>query len=257
LGVNATLVEAVDGKTLTDSYVYDELGIHLMPEYKDPYHKRTMTHGEIGCFLSHYQIWEDVRQHKYRRVLVFEDDLRFVKYFRQTLSTLIDEADEQKVDWDLIYLGRKRLNPTSDGPMVPECRYLSNVGYSYWTLSYALTYEGAVKLLEARPFENLVPVDEYLPIMFDRHPESDWKSHFPNRNLLAFTAEPLLIYPTHYTGETGYISDTENAPLVDTKANRTTSRYQSREMEEGLMKNEEMELGLKDSGNKKRADDEL
>lgn len=34
LGVNATLVEAVDGKTLTDAYVYDELGIHLMPEYR-------------------------------------------------------------------------------------------------------------------------------------------------------------------------------------------------------------------------------
>lgn len=34
LGINATLVEAVDGKLLTDSYVYDELGIHMMPEYR-------------------------------------------------------------------------------------------------------------------------------------------------------------------------------------------------------------------------------
>jgi len=114
-----------------------------------------------------------------------------------------------------------------------------------------------MKLLDARPFENLVPVDEYLPIMFDRHPELVWKSHFANRNLVAFTAEPLLVFPTHYTGEVGYISDTENAPLVDTKANRTDSSPQSREMEEGLMKNEEMELGMKAGGSKNRAEDEL
>lgn len=217
-----------------------------------------MTHGEIGCFLSHYHIWEDVRRNQYRRVLVFEDDLRFVKYFRQTLAALIEEAEERTIDWDLIYLGRKRLNPDNDGPMVSGCRYLSYVGYSYWTLSYALSYDGAVKLLEARPFENLVPVDEYLPIMFDRHPEIGWKSHFVKRDLLAFTAEPLLIFPTHYTGEAGYISDTENAPLVDTKMHNETPPF--RQATDDLMKRDDVQLGtatLKEEARQKRADDEL
>lgn len=191
------------------------LSISILIIFRDPYHNRTMTRGEIGCFLSHYQIWEDVRRRKYQRVLVLEDDLRFVKYFRQTLSTLIMESDENNVNWDLIYLGRKRLNLDKDGPLVRGCQFLSNVGYTYWTISYALSYEGATKLLDARPLENLVPVDEYLPIMFDRHPESTWKAHFAKRDLLAFTAEPLLVFPTHYTGEVGYISDTENTPLVN------------------------------------------
>ena len=31
---------------------------------------------------------------------------------------------------------------------------------------------------------------------------------FEPRNLKAFSAEPLMIYPTHYTGEANYITDT-------------------------------------------------
>ena len=33
---------------------------------------------------------------------------------------------------------------------------------------------------------------------------------FPNRNLVGLSAEPLLMYPTHYVGDEGYISDTED-----------------------------------------------
>lgn len=37
-----------------------EWGVTPMPEYSDPYHKRPMTMGEIGCFLSHYIVWQKV-----------------------------------------------------------------------------------------------------------------------------------------------------------------------------------------------------
>ncbi len=55
--------------------------------------------------------------------------------------------------------------------MVPGASQLVRPGYSYWTLGYMLSLTGARKLLAARPLDNLVPVDEYLPILFDRHPE--------------------------------------------------------------------------------------
>ncbi|XP_012876720.1 PREDICTED: probable inactive glycosyltransferase 25 family member 3 [Dipodomys ordii] len=35
------------------------LGVDLLPGYQDPYSGRTLTKGEIGCFLSHYSIWEE------------------------------------------------------------------------------------------------------------------------------------------------------------------------------------------------------
>lgn len=60
----------------------------------------------------------------------------------------------------------------------------------------------------------MLPVDEFLPIMFDQHVNTTWKSAFPVRNLVAWSAAPLIIFPTHYTGEYGYISDTEDSDLV-------------------------------------------
>lgn len=68
------------------------------------------------------------------------------------------------------YLGRKRLSENNE-PFVPGTTNLVNVDYSYWTLAYLITLEGAKKLVAANPLPKLVPVDEYLPIMFDRHPE--------------------------------------------------------------------------------------
>lgn len=36
------------------------MGIHMLPGYSDPYHGRPLTKGELGCFLSHYKVWEEV-----------------------------------------------------------------------------------------------------------------------------------------------------------------------------------------------------
>lgn len=111
------------------------------------------------------------------------------------------------------YFGRKRLENV-DEPFVDGSDILVKVGYSYWTLGYALSYQGAKKLLDGDPLSKLVPVDEYLPILFDKHPQENYKSHFPRRNLVAFSVAPLLLYPIRYTGEDGYISDTEDSVII-------------------------------------------
>merc|ERR1712025_830212 len=85
--------------------------------------------------------------------------------------------------------------------------------YSYWTLGYAISYKGAKKLIEQAPLDRLVPVDEYLPIMFDKHDRQTLLEQFGPRNLEAYSAEPLLLYPTHYVGQNNYISDTELSGL--------------------------------------------
>lgn len=109
------------------------------------------------------------------------------------------------------YIGRKRLQDEDEPNVSPS---LVKAGYSYWTLAYLLSNRGARKLLDAKPLSNLLPVDEYLPIMFDRHPEHSWSEHFPHRDLIGLSVLPLLVYPTHYTGEDGYISDTEDSLQV-------------------------------------------
>lgn len=41
----------------------------MLPGYKDPYHGRPLTKGELGCFLSHYNIWKEVRHSDRPRTL--------------------------------------------------------------------------------------------------------------------------------------------------------------------------------------------
>uniref|UniRef100_A0A8U8B141 Glycosyl transferase family 25 domain-containing protein n=1 Tax=Geospiza parvula TaxID=87175 RepID=A0A8U8B141_GEOPR len=164
------------------------------------------------CFLSHFRVWQEISARGLRRSLVFEDDLRFEVFFRSRLTELMEQLEEAAVDWDLIYLGRKRLEPERSERGVPGVRQLLRPGYSYWSLGYALSLRGARKLLAAEPLGKMIPVDEFLPLMFDRHPSPEYSRHFSRRDLLAFSVEPLLLFPTHYTGEPGYVSDTESPP---------------------------------------------
>lgn len=48
---------------------------------------------------------------------------------------------------------------------------LVHPGYSYWTLGYVVSLNGAKKLLLAKPLSKMLPVDEFLPIMFNKHPK--------------------------------------------------------------------------------------
>jgi len=89
-------------------------------------------------------------------------------------------------------------------------------------IGYLLSLNGAKKLLAPNPTRKLVPVDEYLPIMFNKHPDTHLMSNFAPRNLLAFTVDPLFVHPVRYTGQEGYVSDTENAEILDETLFSTT-----------------------------------
>ncbi|XP_061743995.1 procollagen galactosyltransferase 2 [Nerophis ophidion] len=228
LGLHTTLIDAVDGKALNTSQL-QALGIEMMPDYKDPYSGRVLTRGEIGCFLSHHSIWRQVVERGLQKVLVLEDDVRFEPRFKRRLQAIMDDVDKAQLDWDLIYVGRKRMQVQQPERSVDGVNNLVVADYSYWTLGYVLSLQGARKLLAADPFSKMLPVDEYLPVMFNKHPNVDYMSHFHPRNLKAFSVEPLLIYPTHYTGEPGYISDTETSTIWDDEAVATDwDRQQAR-----------------------------
>ncbi|VDD77357.1 unnamed protein product [Mesocestoides corti] len=210
-GIEAKLIRATDGKELNPESI-KQWNITQLSGYADPYHKRALKYGEIGCFLSHYRIWQDMLTDDYERILILEDDLRFVPGFTRRLRATVEEADVGMPDWELLYVGRKRMS--SNEEMVPGTRHLAFPSYTYWTLAYVLRRSGAHKLMAQRPLEKMVAVDEFLPIMFDQHPNKLWLSHFGPRNLLAISAEPLLVEPQRYTGEPFYVSDTEDSDII-------------------------------------------
>lgn len=76
------------------------------------------------------------------------------------------------------YVGRKRMQVQQPEQSVDGVNNLVEADYSYWTLGYALSQQGARKLVSADPFTRMLPVDEFLPIMFNKHPKSVFTSVF-------------------------------------------------------------------------------
>ncbi|XP_043914578.1 probable inactive glycosyltransferase 25 family member 3 [Protopterus annectens] len=212
LEIHHTVINAVDGSFLTSSDM-TVLGVNQLPEYSDPHSGRALTKGEVGCFLSHYFIWKEIVDNHLAMALVLEDDVRFESFFKRRLKRLMEQIQLAELDWDLIYLGRKQVNHTEQEAAVENVQNLVVAGYSYWTLAYVISLQGAHKLINAEPLSKMLPVDEFLPIMYDKHPNEDYKQHFPNRNLKAFSVRPLLINPTHYAGDPLWVSDTETSTI--------------------------------------------
>jgi collagen beta-1,O-galactosyltransferase len=76
IGLQFQRVDAVDGKALSPKQLE---ALKFMPGYLDPFHQRPMKTGEIGCFLSHLKVWEDIVRKGNQRSIVLEDDVRFTE----------------------------------------------------------------------------------------------------------------------------------------------------------------------------------
>ncbi|NWZ30786.1 GT251 galactosyltransferase, partial [Asarcornis scutulata] len=71
---------------------------------------------------------------------------------------LMYDLEEEGLDWDLIYIGRKRMQVEHPEKSVPHVRNLVEADYSYWTLAYVISLQGAQKLLAAEPLSKMLPV---------------------------------------------------------------------------------------------------
>lgn len=139
--------DAVDGSKLNYEKIIN-LGFDTNKNWRDPLLKRTLTHGEIGCFLSHWQIWEECLDLD-EPVLVLEDD-----------AVLSEAPEDTWITGDITYLTHKE--------MLPGGVRGSLVCYPYWTAAYIITPKAARVLLESGIDKELIPVDEFLPRMTDK-----------------------------------------------------------------------------------------
>lgn len=189
-----TVFEAIYGKEL-DNQFYKENNITIYNDWRDPNSSRPITKGEIGCALSHYFIWEKIVLEKQDNVLIIEDDAEF----EPILEHQLDKIDVPK-DYDLLYLGRKNFNDNeekiNDNIVKPN--------FSYWTVAYMLSYIGAKKLMESGYNKQIIPVDEFLPIMYEKSSILKYKTN----NFMAYATKHKIIKPEPNAFET---SETEKS----------------------------------------------
>uniref|UniRef100_A0A8C8AEV1 Glycosyl transferase family 25 domain-containing protein n=1 Tax=Otus sunia TaxID=257818 RepID=A0A8C8AEV1_9STRI len=138
-----------------------------------------MPRHRCSCQTARFPSPPQIAARGLEKSVVFEDDLRFEIFFKRRLMNLMHDLEAEGLAWDLIYIGRKRMQVERPEKSVPRVRNLVEADYSYWTLGYVLSLSGARKLLAAEPLDKMLPVDEFLPIMFNKHPHFSGR-HFTN-----------------------------------------------------------------------------
>ena len=140
-----------DGRNISHDELI-KLGFDTNKDWKDPILQTHLTKGEVGCFLSHWYVWQYAIESN-ETIIVFEDD-----------AIISDRYNEKEIQellevYNFIYLGYKEMGKreeVNDTIVIPD--------YPYWTVSYVVTPEAARILTTEHAKKNIIPVDEYLPI---------------------------------------------------------------------------------------------
>ena len=154
--ISYEVFNAVDGR-IFDYDVLINMGFDTDHSWIDPILKTKLTKGEVGCFLSHWKLWEKCVQLN-EPILVLEDDAVITDKFSY------DELYRMKREgYNFIYLGWKEMAES----ISIDDTFVKPV-YPYWTLSYMVTPESARILLNEHAKKHIIPVDEYLPKCMDK-----------------------------------------------------------------------------------------
>jgi len=205
--VNIQVLSAVDGKELSDEWLKNN--IRISPLYRDSMRGRGMTYGEIGCALSHMRAWEMVKETpSIKNALIIEDDAVFKPNFLEVTKRI--QPGIENINYDFMYMGRKKMVEEKEPVVYSD---VVQPYFSYWCLAYVLNKSGAKKLLTSNFLQNMIPVDEFVPILLGTpNPGLRHMLHHYNNNkkLNGLAVEQSIIWPEEFAFNN---SDTEKSKV--------------------------------------------
>ncbi len=154
-GLQSSFIEGVDGGAMSDkdiALVYDSAK-------RKRYFGRDMTKGEIGCLLSHRNIFIKMVDEQIPVAVILEDDVIFEPDFKQALAAI----SVSHMKWDVIrFLGSKKIYKRG-------CRKIAKLGdtrYQFARLptapggahGYMLTLKAATIMLKHMQ-KSWIPID--------------------------------------------------------------------------------------------------
>lgn len=96
---NVERFEAINGKDYYMTSPYIQNLFQFTQNFVGP---NRNTHGIVGCALSHYELWKEIRDINLP-MLVMEDDITFQPRFVDKMGNLLNMLDTS--DWDIIFIG--------------------------------------------------------------------------------------------------------------------------------------------------------
>lgn len=133
--------------------------LHNFTGWVDPYNSRYITKGDVGCSMSHYYIWEKIIEEKIEKAIILEDDVEIIDHDFVNKVNNIDK----NIEYDLLYLSRNKITDEKEKELNEDIVVASP---SYWLCAYVITLEGAKKIKNDIFFNNITPIDEYLPYLY-------------------------------------------------------------------------------------------
>ena len=138
------LFNAVEGHKIDYRKLRDQ-GFDVNHDWIDPILNTPLTKGEVGCFLSHWHIWNKCIE-KNESIIVLEDDA--------ILTDKFDISTIESAGYDFLYLGWKEMAESE-----PIGESLVKPVYPYWTLAYMIRPQAASVLVNNIIKCNIIPVD--------------------------------------------------------------------------------------------------
>ena len=172
---------------------YKQLGVKKNPLWKIDHsvdwYTREVTDGEVGCALSHIDIWVDTYNDAREATLILEDDFLVEEQVPwNEVYELLDEG------FDIIYLGRYQVNPSSSEKEIDGHPMWVQPEYSYNTHAYVLSKKGAQILVENWIDiykKNIFALDEFFGVLSGKTARTDILNQFKNLPKLKFAAPKL------------------------------------------------------------------
>lgn len=138
-GVRYEIVDAVDGRTLD----LETLGGRLRNDVAYKRYQHRLTKNEIGCFLSHYNLWARMLSERIPCALILEDDACWTRGFFDVVEAL------PACDWHWEYVllsGGKPRPVESELCELPHGHRLVRHHRPGWTAAaYLMSLDGAKK----------------------------------------------------------------------------------------------------------------
>lgn len=139
------------------------------------YRCQRMSPGEVGCSLSHLEVWSDGDD----AVAIFEDDVVLERDFNSRFKTFFAALP---ADWDIAYLGYIDTGGLEETAQ-PKIR---RVKFVFGAYAYMLSSRGRRKLRSSVPIDR--PVDNFLGMLTE------------TRQLQAYAAFPALATQLEFGG---------------------------------------------------------
>ena len=172
---------------------YKQLGVKKNPLWKIDHsvdwYTREVTDGEVGCALSHIDIWVDTYNDAREATLILEDDFKVDQSIPwNEVYELLDEG------FDIIYLGRYKVNSGSIEREINNHPMWVHPDYSYNTHAYVLSKKGAEILVENWVDiykKNIFALDEFFGVLSGKTTRTDILNQFKDLPKLKFAAPKI------------------------------------------------------------------